>query len=76
MPYVLELVTKHELTLEWTSNNPVGVEGENLDGIYRIVRNCHLPELFSFPSRFKAGNNALKAQLATLKAKTQIRSKR
>ena len=69
MPYALELITKKELPVEidyrvmrWDE-----VASDNLDGIYRIVRNCHLPELLSFPSWLQSVNAALRAENVSLK---------
>ena len=65
MPYVLEMVTKTEFCIERTKGGLVGstnkwqedtvkwyeVQGKtNLDSIYRLVRNCHMPETFGFQS--------------------------
>lgn len=49
MPYVLELLTRTEMFVE-TARKYYVVDSDNLDGIYHLIRNCHLPELFSFPS--------------------------
>lgn len=55
MPNVLELVTMSEGRCEkrrgWLdSGTYVMARNGHLGSIYRLVRNCHLPELFSFPS--------------------------
>ena len=55
VPHVLELVTKTKLRAGKEKHEPGSgtfddVPSENLDGIYRLLRNCHLPDLFSFSS--------------------------
>ena len=45
MPYILELITM----TEWCSK-PRLVPSDNLNGIYWLLRNCRVSELFSFPS--------------------------
>jgi hypothetical protein len=61
MPYVLELVTKIEGYFPEEDNDDGESNTENekilyeactkkINDIYRLVRNCHVPELFSFPS--------------------------
>lgn len=53
MPCVLELVTRTEELVgvdQFGRGKYYEVCSEHLDPIYRLVRNCHLPELFSFPS--------------------------
>jgi len=55
MPNILELVSKKETCCEKEegllgSGNYFEIYNDSLDGIYRIVRNCHVPELSSFPS--------------------------
>lgn len=88
MPYVLELVTKQEICVgRETKIICTGVEidiigsgiqyevpGENLNGVYRLLRNCHLPEVFSFPShalthREEAKIRQLEAEIISLKQK-------
>ena len=55
MPNILELVSKKETCCEKEegllgSGNYFEIYNDSLDGIYRIVRNYHVPELSSFPS--------------------------
>ena len=54
MPHVLELVTRMEKCVGRSemilgSGTYYDVPSSNLSAIYQIVRNCHMPELFSFP---------------------------
>ena len=57
MPNVLELVTmsKECITNEQEGrlkrDNYVSARNGHLGGIYRLIRNCHVHELFSFPSQ-------------------------
>lgn len=57
MPSVLELVTmsKECITNEQEGrlkrDNYVSARNGHLGGIYRLIRNCHVQELFSFPSQ-------------------------
>lgn len=51
MPYLLQLVTRTEIEKRSLFQctyclSRIG----NLNGIFRLLRNCHVPELFSFPS--------------------------
>ena len=53
MPYILGLVTMIEMEENsWMhrSRKPRLVPSDNLIGLYRLLRNCHVPELLSFPS--------------------------
>lgn len=59
MPNVLEIVTRDEISCEHGGScfNRCTNRSwhticfrDTIDGIYRIVRNCHLPAMFTFPS--------------------------
>ena len=64
MPRILEFVTKREAVVrdcDDCGNSTYDEDGsavmhyeerpsDNLDGVYHLVRNCHIPEMFSFPS--------------------------
>ncbi|KAL7544560.1 hypothetical protein ACHAWF_007941 [Thalassiosira exigua] len=53
MPYILDLAMMTEVQSSgWTrrESKPRLVPNENLSSLYRLLRNCHLSELFSFPS--------------------------
>ena len=77
MPYVLELVTRTEVCVGGDDGVGTGkyytVCSDKLDSIYRLLRNCHPPELFSFPStiskirEFSAKNALLEAETARQK---------
>ena len=77
MPYVLELVTRTEVCVGGDDGVGTGkyytVCNGKLDGIYRLLRNCHLPELYGFPSteskirEFSAKNAMLEAETARQK---------
>jgi len=79
MPFVLELIAKTEIRIEALSVAYLGkstyfeIGSTNLNGIYQLVRNCHMPELFSFPSseylldQMNAKNKQLEAENATQK---------
>lgn len=79
MPHVLELVTMSEECIvdkkdgRAEKGTYVTARNGHLDGIYRLVRNCHLPELFSFPSqeeeieRLREQNAALETTIGSLK---------
>lgn len=79
MPRILEFVTKREAVVRDCDDcgNSTYDEGgsavmhyeerpsDNLDGVYRLVRNCHIPEMFSFPSP-EARMSALEAENKSL----------
>merc|ERR1712194_177867 len=79
MPNVLELLTMSEECIAETKEGRakkgtyVTARNGHLGCIYRLVRNCHLPELFSFPSqeeqleRLRAKNAALETTIGSLK---------
>jgi len=79
MPNVLELVTMSEERIvekkEGRAETGTYVTARNghLGGIYRLVRNCHVPELFDFPSerlqmeRLRAKNEELETTIGSLK---------
>lgn len=83
MPNVLELVTMSEECLgdekkgRAKRGTYVTARNGHLDGIYRLVRTCHLPELFQFPSqqdeiaRLRARNAALKTTIGSLTQKIE-----
>ncbi|KAL9191411.1 hypothetical protein ACHAXT_001117 [Thalassiosira profunda] len=59
MPLVLALVTRREFTFHddgyhsdyWRPRSGgYEVPGDNLNAVYRLVKNCHMPEMFCFPS--------------------------
>ena len=79
MPNVLELVTMSEECLAHEKKGRlrkgayVSARNGHLGSIYRIVRNCHIPELFSFSSqddqkmqRLKEENDVLKEKMTKL----------
>lgn len=52
MPFALELVTisdKYRRKNEYTGDWDHIMTSTNFDGIYRLIRNCHIPEMFKFP---------------------------
>ena len=78
MPHVLELVTKIEGYFPGKDNDDDDESNDEneeilyeactkkIDDIYRLVRNCHVPELFSFPSP-ESRVRDLEAEIAALK---------
>ena len=78
MPLVLELVTMSDECIvdkkegRLKKGTYVRASNGHLGSIYRLIRNCHLPELFSFPSpeskmeQLEAKIASLEAQLASL----------
>lgn len=73
MPNVLELVTmSEECITEEKKGRPkkgtyVSSRNGHLGSIYHLVKNCHLPELFSFPSP-ESKTNQLEVKIAMLEA--------
>lgn len=72
LPKVLELVTRMEVCLDQICLDDLGsgryceAPSENIDGVYRLVRNYyHLGELFSFPSQ-ESKVKDLEAKVAAL----------
>lgn len=65
MPKVLELVTKTEVCM-LKDDGQIG-SGKYLNCVYPLVRNCHIPELFSFPSP-ESKAEELEAKIAALEA--------
>mmetsp|Transcript_14821 Transcript_14821/g.32195 ORF Transcript_14821/g.32195 Transcript_14821/m.32195 type:complete len:500 (+) Transcript_14821:288-1787(+) len=65
MPYVIELVTRTESRIDFGEYYEL-CRG-NLDGIYCLIRNCHLPEIFCFPSP-ESKTQKLEAEIVALKA--------
>ena len=78
MPNILELVTMSEECLVQEKKGRlrkgayVSARNGHLGSIYRIVRNCHIPELISFPSledqvqQLKDENAGLKEKMKKL----------
>lgn len=56
MPNILELATMSEVGIHVKDKcggekwEYVAARKGNLGSIYRLIRNCHLPELFGYPS--------------------------
>ena len=77
MPYVLAIVTRTEARVQDEKKKKVRDQDEkvyplcrgNLNGIYHLVRSCHLPELFSFPSP-ETKMRELEARIAALERET------
>ena len=73
MPYVLEHVTKIEVCIgkdedDLGSGEYFQVCSTTLDGVYRLLRNCDLLEMLSFPSQ-ESKIQELEAILAELEDK-------
>ncbi|KAL9189808.1 hypothetical protein ACHAXT_009483 [Thalassiosira profunda] len=62
MPYVLALVTMEG---EEKSSN-------SISDVYRLIRNCHMPQLFSFPSGERVMLRALEKENKMLREKSAI----
>ncbi|KAL7533379.1 hypothetical protein ACHAWF_004469 [Thalassiosira exigua] len=89
MPYILDLVTMTEMQEDKRRlhRKPRLVPNDNLNAIYRLLRNCSLSELFSFPStqtllrqkderirQLEGGNESMKQRLKQLmRANEQLR---
>mmetsp|Transcript_7545 Transcript_7545/g.17106 ORF Transcript_7545/g.17106 Transcript_7545/m.17106 type:complete len:248 (-) Transcript_7545:365-1108(-) len=78
MPNVLELVTKTEICVredeDMLGSGEYHEVGSDLDGVYRLLRNCHLPELFSFPS-LETKARELEAKYAMLEAELESKTR-
>ena len=81
MPYILELATiwdkyrrRNTDTGGWDHVVSIG----KIDSIYRLVRNCHIPEMFNFPKpeitveHHKRENSTLKVNVASLEEKIAV----
>lgn len=80
MPNVLELVTMSEECIaeekegRMEEGTHVIARNGHLGSIYRLIRNCHLPELFGYPSQeskvelLEGDNTMLKSEVERLRA--------
>lgn len=94
MPYLLGILTRTEVRAydhydDIDSERYFTVGSKDLNSVYRIVRSCHVPELFNFPSsevrislltsetkELKESNAKLKAEISELKSRLSFPNKR